>query len=76
MAEEAVPPVIPPEAPPVVVQDGAESSDDEIDLGVIPAGVLVLENVVDERDPLEKGNHIFTLLFSSLDCIIFGFVSH
>ena len=62
MAEEGVPPVVPPEVPPVAVQDGAESSDDEIDLGVIPAGVLVLENVVDERDPLEKGNHIFTFI--------------
>ena len=76
MAEEGVPPVVPPEIPPVVLQDGAELSDDEIDLGVIPAGVLVLENVVDERDPLEKGNDIFTLLFSSLNCIVFDFVSH
>lgn len=69
MAEERVPPVVLPEVPPVVVQDGAESSDDEIDLGVVPAGVLVLENPVeDNRSPLEKGDtssYIYLLLLFS-----------
>lgn len=61
-----------------VLQDGVNGNetDDEIDLGVIPAGVLVLEHpIVDERSQLEIGNHIFTFISSSLDCIHFHSIS-